>query len=165
MRFSYHSLRAALGRTDTKAGSHKTFNIIQSLLSHARLDNVTFKTTRECRSRKHISGNLFFVVENNKNLEVENKLVGKKCFGLTHFYSHSSPSEELYEEAYSRVQVGSNNVIIHYYSLSGMHDFELIGYYLKKGKECKLCFYTICTEKITAHLVVIRYRSSEFVFL
>lgn len=30
-------------------------------VSHARLDNVTFKTTRECRSRKHISGNLFFM--------------------------------------------------------------------------------------------------------
>lgn len=30
-------------RIDTKAGSHKTFNIIQSPLSHACSDNVTFK--------------------------------------------------------------------------------------------------------------------------
>lgn len=34
------------GGIDTKAGSHKTFNIIQSPLSHARSDNVTFKNNQ-----------------------------------------------------------------------------------------------------------------------
>lgn len=48
----HQRLRAALGRCDTKAGSHKTFSIIQSPLSRALLDNVTFRTTRACRARK-----------------------------------------------------------------------------------------------------------------
>lgn len=40
------------GRIDTKAGSHKTFNIIQSPLSHARSDNVTFKNNERTSAQE-----------------------------------------------------------------------------------------------------------------
>lgn len=137
MRFSYQSLRAALGRTDTKAGSHKTFNIIQSLLSHAHLDNVTFKTTRECRCRKHISGNLFFFFFFRIIKSRGKKLVGKNWFGW-HFLTVTLSSEEVYRAAYSHFQVGSNKVIILFFVR--LQDFELIGYHLKREKNANVVF-------------------------
>lgn len=69
--------------------SHKTFNIIQSLLSHACLDNVTFKT-RECRSRKYISGKGFFFLN-----------VG----GRKKVYCHQLSCKEESQTAYSTFRV------------------------------------------------------------
>lgn len=123
MRFSYQSFRAALGRTDTKAGSHKTFNIIQSRLSHASLDNVTFKTTRECRSRKHISGNLFLVrvMKRGRKKVVGRNGSARHIFTVIHCVAYQTRSQ-CHIHISQLVPIKSQ-----YYSLSVVQDFENIG--------------------------------------
>lgn len=121
-----------MGRADTKAGSHKTFNIIHGLLSHARVDNVTFKTTRECPSRKHISGNFFFFFFENNDMKRGKKLVGKMVrldtFLLSPIVCWGGISNALTMFHISKLFPKESS----YYSLSGVQDFELIGYHFKR---------------------------------